>query len=154
MGNTLKIGAATVNQTPLDWDNNKSNIIHAIKEAQSAGVEILCLPELSLTGYGCEDLFLSTWVSESAIGFLPEIAAICKDITVIVGLPIWYRNKNYNCACVISNTKIIGINVKQFLAHDGVHYEPRWFTPWEAGILEEITINGEKIPFPPLLARV
>ena len=147
MERILKIGAATVNQTPLDWENNISNILDAISDARSQKVDLLCLPELTITGYGCEDLFLSNWVSETAIGYLPEIARHCQGITVIVGLPIWYKNKNYNCATVISDSKIIGINVKQFLALDGIHYEPRWFTAWDAGKLEEIEISGHPIPF-------
>jgi len=71
-----------------------------------------------------------------------------------VGLPIWYRNQNYNCACIIQNTKILGIYAKQFLANDGVHYEPRWFTPWEANKQEVLDMEGEWIPFGDLLFQV
>ena len=55
----VKVAAATLNQTPLDWERNKKNILDAISEARSDGVGILCLPELCITGYGCEDMFLS-----------------------------------------------------------------------------------------------
>jgi NAD+ synthase (glutamine-hydrolysing) len=146
LGKILKIASATVNQTPLDWDSNLDHIIKAIKDAIKHNANILCLPELCITGYGCEDLFLSNWVSERAISVMPEIASYCNGITVLAGLPIWLKNHNYNCVCVIQDEKILGINVKQFLANDGVHYEPRWFTPWRSGILDTIEIDGGEVP--------
>ncbi|HEX6226145.1 MAG TPA: NAD(+) synthase [Chryseolinea sp.] len=126
----LKIGGAAVNQIPFDWRNNSQNIIQAIQEAKNQGIKILCLPELCITGYGCEDLFLSDWLHERAWTELTHIQDFCDNITVNVGLPIRIGELTYNGACVISNKKILGITLKQFLARDGVHYEPRWFDPW------------------------
>jgi len=145
LGKILKIASATLNQTPLDWDGNLEHIISAIKDAVKDKADILCLPELCITGYGCEDLFLSNWVSEYAISLIPEIAGCCEGITVLVGLPIWLKNHNYNCVCILQNKEVLGINVKQFLANDGVHYEPRWFTPWIPGKLDTLEINGGEV---------
>ncbi|HEY0654058.1 MAG TPA: NAD(+) synthase [Chryseosolibacter sp.] len=129
----MKIGGATVNQIPLDWENNLRNIIDAITEAKQQKIRVLCLPELCLTGYGCEDLFLSSWVSKVAWTKLQTIVPHTEDITVSIGLPILIENVTYNGACVISNKKILGITLKQNLARDGVHYEPRWFEEWPVG---------------------
>lgn len=146
MNTSLIIAGATVNQKPLDWEGNLYNIAEAIKAAKQEKADIICLPELCITGYGCEDLFLSTWVSETAISKIPEIALLCENITVLVGLPIWFKNHNYNCTCVIKDKKVLGIYAKQFLANDGVHYETRWFTPWDAGSINHISINGSLVP--------
>lgn len=135
----MKIGGATVNQIPFDWKNNVDNILEAIGEARAQGIRILCLPELCLTGYGCEDVFLSEWLALKAWQQIPQIQAACKDITVSIGLPVKIDGKTYNGACVISNGKILGISLKQFLAKDGVHYEPRWFEEWPAG--EVVTLK-------------
>jgi NAD+ synthase (glutamine-hydrolysing) len=140
----LKIGGATVNQIPFDWDNNSQNIIAAITEAKAQGIRILCLPELCITGYGCEDLFLSEWLPERAWKELLYIKDFCDDITVNVGLPIRIGEITYNGACVISNKKILGITLKQFLARDGVHYEPRWFDPWMPNKTTKV-IRGEEL---------
>jgi NAD+ synthase (glutamine-hydrolysing) len=141
-----RIGGATVNQIPLDWTNNTSNIIAAIHEAKKNAVKILCLPELCITGYGCEDWFLSDWVCERALRELKVIREHCDDITVSVGLPVRVGTITYNGACVISNKQILGITCKQFLARDGVHYEPRWFTPWKANKIIEYKIDDQTIP--------
>ena len=42
----IKVGAATLNQTPLDWEANKATILGAIEEARNYQVSVLCLPEL------------------------------------------------------------------------------------------------------------
>jgi NAD+ synthase (glutamine-hydrolysing) len=54
---TIVLGAAALNQTPLDWRGNMRRIRAAIGAARSEGVGLLCLPELCLPGYGCEDAF-------------------------------------------------------------------------------------------------
>ena len=51
----IRVAAAALNQTPLDWKNNQANIIAAIEEARRSAVQILCLPEMAVTGYGHEE---------------------------------------------------------------------------------------------------
>lgn len=138
----LRIGGACLNQTPIDWENNYSNIELAINSAINDGVELLCLPELCITGYGCEDLFLSQWITEVAKGQLLKIKKLTNGIAVCVGLPVIFENKIYNCSCLLSDGEILGFYAKQRLANDGVHYEPRWFTAWESGRVTEINIDG------------
>jgi NAD+ synthase (glutamine-hydrolysing) len=143
----VKVAGAALNQIPMHWANNLKNIQKAIEDARAAHVQILCLPELCLTGYGCEDLFLGDWLAEKALSNLPSIAAFTKNIAVAVGLPIRVHGNAYNCVAVLENGRLLGITAKQFLANDGVHYEPRWFTPWQAGQQIHLEINGQQVPF-------
>ncbi len=137
------LAAAALNQTPMDWDGNMQNIKDAIEEAISNKTHLLLLPELCITGYGCEDMFLSPWLSEVAFEKLLQVKEWCDNITVAVGLPVFLDKKVYNTACVIKNKEIIGITAKQFMANDGVHYEPRWFTPWPADVVQEFEKFGQ-----------
>lgn len=150
----LKIGGATVNQIPLDWQNNTKNIQDAIAEARRQAIRILCMPELCLTGYGCEDMFLSGWLPARALEELVAIVPHCQDITVSIGLPVRIDNITYNGACVISNGRILGITLKQNLARDGVHYEPRWFDAWIPGKVTEIQVDGDPVPVGDVLYTV
>jgi NAD+ synthase (glutamine-hydrolysing) len=143
----LKIAGATLNQTPLDWQGNFDRIVQAIQEAKNQGVELLCFPELTLTGYGAEDLFLSPWFSEKAKLQLEELLPYSKDITLAVGLPIRLEGKVYNTMAILENGALNGIVAKQFMAIDGVHYEFRWFTPWPAFEKTTVEINGIQVPF-------
>ena len=145
MSRIVRIGGATVNQIPFDWGNNVKNIVSAIEAAKKENVAILCLPELCLTGYGCEDVFLSDWLSTKAWNHLQSILPYCDSITVTIGLPIRIDGITYNGVCVIADKNILGIALKQNLARDGVHYEPRWFDAWPAGVVKEITLSNQKI---------
>lgn len=151
---TIKIGGAALNQTPMDWDGNLAHILEAIDQGRRTAIDMLCLPELCITGYGCEDWFLSDWVSETAIAMLPAIASACKNITVVVGLPIAFKGKMYNCCCIIQNEEILGITAKQHMAIDGVHYEARWFSPWNANVVDVIEIDGIMYPFGDIVYRI
>ena len=69
----VRLGAAILNQTPLDWAGNTSRIIEAVRQARQQSVAVLCLPELCVTGYGCEDMFLSPSVWRTAWDVLQKI---------------------------------------------------------------------------------
>lgn len=143
--NVVKIAGAALNQTPFHWSNNTQNIINSIEDARKENVKILCLPELCITGYGCEDTFLSDWLSAKAWEELEKIKSYCQDITVCLGLPIRIENITYNGVCVVSDARILGITLKQNLAKDGVHYEPRWFEEWPAEKIVEINLGAYKV---------
>ena len=81
----LKVGAAVLNQTPLAWDSNKSHILAAIEAARKQRVSLLCLPELCISGYGCEDAFLSPAVQRMAWRVLAEIVPDTRGIDRLAG---------------------------------------------------------------------
>ncbi len=149
----MKIAAASLNQIPFDFQNNRSNILQAIKAAQAENVNILCLPELCICGYGCEDGFYYPHIINKCLTELLEIASFCENITVAIGLPLYFENKLYNCACLIEDRKILGFAAKRNLARDGVHYEPRWFNAWPGDFAKEITVNNQKYPIGSLIFK-
>ena len=143
----MKIGGASLNQTPLAWDSNASNIAEAIQMAKEAKVELLCLPELCVTGYSCEDMFLHPWVAEMALSQLIKLAPETQGIAVTLGLPMWFKSKLYNTLAFVVDGQIQGIYAKQHLPKDGVHYEYRWFEQWKPSEIDSIELNGAIFPF-------
>ena len=148
---SIKLAAAALNQTPLDWDGNVAHIHAAIEQARDEHVQVLCCPELCITGYGCEDAFLATGVHETALEMLAEIIPATKSMVVCVGLPVSFEGDLYNAVAVIADGALIGFAVKQNLAGDGLHYEPRWFTAWKTGRIAEFLFNGELYPLGDLI---
>ena len=135
MADTIRVGAGCLNQLPLDWSGNRRRILESIAQAREAYVSVLCLPELAITGYGCEDQFLSHEVAERSWESLVEIAEHTKDMVVAVGLPVWVKNAIYNSVAVLVDGEIKGLIAKKNLAGDGLHYEPRWFHAWPEGVI-------------------
>ena len=143
----IKVAAAVLNQAPLDWDGNRRNILAAIADARAAGVSVLCLPELCITGYGCEDAFHGAFVHRTAWAELGRILPETRGMIVALGLPVFLRNALFNTVAVLVDGKIAGFVAKRYLAGDGIHYEPRWFKPWPAGVRQELEIDGARHPF-------
>lgn len=142
----IKVATAVLNQTPLDWEGNLSNIKSAIAAARDQGASLVCLPELCITGYGCEDVFLSVDVQQRALRTLLDLVPLTEGIVVSLGLPLFHGGTLYNCACLIANQQILGFVAKNQLAGDGIHYEPRWFKPWESTQVSEVEIQGRPYP--------
>lgn len=143
----LKIAAGVLNQTPLAWETNQQNIINAIDAARNQGVSLLCLPELCLSGYGCEDAFFAQNTMDQSIASLLDIVGHTGDIAVALGLPMRYNNRTYDVVCMVVNKRILGFTVKQYLANNGVHYEARWFQPWSPFVRDEIKVGEFSYPF-------
>jgi len=142
----VKVAAATLNQTPLDWDGNARNVAASIDAARAAGVGILCLPELCLTGYGCEDMFLSPSVLATALEVLNEIVPKTRGLVVSLGLPVRHNKAVFNACALVADGHLLGLVAKRALAGDGIHYEPRWFKPWPRGKRGTTEIAGADVP--------
>lgn len=141
-----KIAGASLNQTALDWEGNFSNIVEAIETARLQGVTYLCLPELCITGYGCEDWFLSDYVCEKALKQVVKLLPYTAGMFVSVGLPVTVSGHRYNGMAVLCHYTIKGITLKHHLPKEGVHYEPRWFESWPGYKTEFISLNNTTIP--------
>lgn len=147
----IRIAAASVNQVPLDWAGNRRRNLAAIAAARNTGAQLVCLPELAITGYGCEDMFFSVGVQDAALRELEELLPHTKGIVVAIGMPLFYESSLYNAAALIADGELHGIVCKQFLASDGIHYEPRWFKQWPAGVVGQMEHNGRMYPVGDLL---
>lgn len=141
----IRVGAAVLNQTPLDWEGNATRIRGAIAAAREAGVSILCLPELCITGYGCEDAFHAPETHRMALQMLEELKAETSGMIVSFGLPLLVCGSLYNTACLVVNGNILGFAAKQNLAGDGIHYEQRWFKPFPAGVQYTFNANNGRL---------
>jgi len=142
----LRLSAAAVNQTPLDWDGNEANIRSAIALARTQGASLLCLPELCVSGYGCEDAFHSPAVCQRAAESLLALLPDTEGMVVSFGLPAMVGGAVFNMAALAVDGRLVGMVGKQNLAGDGVHYEPRWFAPWLDDVRSEADVAGQRVP--------
>src|SRR3954454_22465426 len=92
----VKVAVACVNQTPLAWDDNFAHLRTAIEQARAEGVTVLCLPELAITGYGCEDVFFVHALQDPAFAQLDSEAAETDAMGVPVGLPVYHEKALYD----------------------------------------------------------
>ena len=108
---------------------NVEQIESLVIQAEGKGTEIICLPELSLTGYSCGDLFGQQLLLDEAEMALIQLMNVTRslDIISIIGLPVPYRGTLLNCAAVVQCGKILGLVPKTYLPNYKEFYEKRWF---------------------------
>ena len=101
-----------------------------LQTADAQKADILVFPELSLTGYTCQDLFFqSTLYAETLRGLemVLECSESCPGVTAVVGLPLHLNGELYNCAAVLSAGVLLGLVPKTYLPNYNEFYEKRWF---------------------------
>ena len=140
MKQTIVFSVGALNQLPLDWEGNRQRILAAIAQASVEGSTLVCLPELCISGYGCEDQFLAPFTAVKSWESLELIASEVRELVAVVGLALPFEGELYNVSAILAQGKIQALIPKQFLADDGVHYEPRWFKPWPRG--RRVSYNG------------
>jgi len=109
--NYIKIAAATPKIEVANCSYNADKIIELMKKANNQQVQLLCLPELCITGSTCGDLFLQSTLINSAKEALLKLINTSRhfDMTVAVGLPINCNGSLYNAVAVFSYGKILGL---------------------------------------------
>ena len=117
----LTVAAAIPSVRVADLHYNLEEIKRLIDEAECQHVEVVVFPELSLTGYTCQDLFRPRTLIDGAE------QAMRKDVIAIVGAPVEVGNLLLNCAIVIQQGRILGMVPKTFLPNYSEFYEKRWF---------------------------
>ena len=121
-----------------------SRSVRALAEKQEA--QIIVLPELSLTGYTCADLFMNAGFRAAAEQGLERLMRELDDLhsLIVVGLPLAIEDRLYNVAAVICQGRLLGIVPKSFLPNSWEFYERRWFSPASTLTTKEITCAGQK----------
>ena len=130
----VRVAAAVPTMRVADCKYNAEQIKLQIQDAIDEGVEVICFPELSITGYTCADLFFTQQLQQSC---MRELESLCdftrgKAIIVLVGAPLQVDNDLFNCAFVMTDGEVIGVVPKVNLPNTGEFYEKRWFTSGRA----------------------
>ncbi len=128
-GSYFRVATASPFVKVGDTEHNLRQAIEAIDEAIDEGAEVILMPELSLTGYTCADLFLHSTLRKAAFEALEQLALQTrnKTITSIVGVPIEVNGALYNCAAVVAAGRVVGLVAKSFIPNYSEFYEARWF---------------------------
>lgn len=125
----VNVAAAIPSVRVADVKYNMSEVTTLLFKAEAEGVEVVVFPELSLTGYSCQDLFaqqtLLVAAEEAMVQLLNDTQQL--DVIGIVGAPVPYRNLLLNCGVVFQHGRILGIVPKTFLPNYNEFYEKRWF---------------------------
>ncbi|MBQ9185936.1 MAG: NAD(+) synthase [Bacteroidales bacterium] len=150
----FRVAAAAPSVKPSDVKYNLEQIVLQADAADAAGVSLLVFPELSVTGYTCADLFGQQLLLRGAEDVIEQLKtkSLGWNATIIVGVPVPFMGRLYNCAAVISRGHIHGLVPKIYLPDYNEFYEGRWFSSGKDFMPELATVfyAGEQVELSPL----
>ncbi len=141
----IKIASAIPSVKVGDVAYNAQQMEQQIALAEDKDVEVIVFPELSLTGYSCQDLFGQQLLLDAAEHAVAELLDFTRhmDVISIVGAPLVAGDLLLNCAVVIQHGHILGIVPKTYLPNYSEFYEKRWFASSQDLRQTEIRYAGE-----------
>jgi NAD+ synthase (glutamine-hydrolysing) len=146
-----RVAACTVPVALADPATNGERILEQVRALHAQGVSVAVFPELGLTGYAVDDLFLQDTLLESVRTAIAELVEASTDLlpVIVVGAPLEAGNRIYNCGLVIHRGRILGAAPKSYLPNYREFYERRWFAPGDDLAAETIELAGQEVPLGP-----
>lgn len=125
----IRVAAATPRVWLADTVRNAQETVRLCREIAVKAPSVIVFPELGVTGYSCADLFGQQALVKGAEEAVAEIAAetASLDAVIVVGTPVAYAGRLFNCAAVIRHGELLALVPKQYLPASGEFYEYRWF---------------------------
>ncbi len=151
-----RIAACTVPVSLADPQTNADAVLAEARGCHDDSVAVAIFPELVVSGYSIEDLFLQDAVLEGVDTALEQIVAASRDLlpVLVVGAPLAHDNRLFNCAVVVHRGRVLGVAPKSYLPNYREFYERRHFAPGDDQRRSSITVCGVEVPFgPDLLFR-
>lgn len=148
-----RIAAVTAPVAPANPAKNAQTTIDLLQEAQTQGVAVAVFPELNLTGYAIDDLFLQEVLLEQTLAAIESVRQASAELTVmaVVGAPLRQGNRLYNCALAIQGGRVYAVAPKTFLPNYREFYEKRHFASGASAAATSITLpgvgDGAVVPF-------
>ena len=126
----IRLAAASPPLRLADARANAETHARVARELDAAGASLVLFPELSLSGYSCEDLFMQRALQDAVAESLADLAAEVADLNslLVLGAP-WLLGDGrlLNCAFVLAGGRVLGAVPKQAIPNSAEFYEQRWF---------------------------
>src|SRR5256885_5102429 len=123
----MKIAVAQINTTVGDFEGNAAKMRDAVDTARAAGAKLVVTPEMSLSGYPAEDLWLRDEYCDRCLAALMKLAPHCLDVALVVGYPHREGRTRYNAAALLRGGRMERFYFKQKLPNYKVFDEKRYF---------------------------
>jgi len=146
----LRVAASTLRTSIADPRGNAESVLRVARECQDEGVALVVFPELTLTGYSIEDVLLQDTLLDSVETALLDVMAGSADLVplLVVGAPLRYRHRIYNCAVLVHRGRVLGVAPKSYLPTYREFYERRQMAPGD-DVRAVIAVGGQVVPFGP-----
>jgi NAD+ synthase (glutamine-hydrolysing) len=146
----LRVAACTLTTAIAQPAANAQAVLAAARECHDEGVGLAVFPELTLTGYSIEDILLQETLLHEAEAALRDVVAGSAELlpVLVVGAPLRFRHRIYNCAVVIHRGVVLGVAPKSYLPTYREFYERRQVAVGD-DVRGTLRLDGVEVPFGP-----
>ncbi|CAM3223262.1 NAD(+) synthase [Nocardioides dubius] len=146
-----RVAACTIPITIADPAGCAEAVLSEARACHDEGVAVAVFPELCLSGYSIDDLFLQDTLLEGVEAAIEKLVEASRELrpVLVVGAPLVHGTRVLNCAVVIHAGAVLGVAPKSYLPTYREFYERRWFAPGDDRRGSTITLNGVEVPFGP-----
>ncbi len=129
--------------------DNVTEISRLFSIATAGGAAVVLFPELCLTGYSLDDLHQQEALQASVLDALERLRAdsASEASLLIVGAPLRFEGRLFNCAVLMSKGHILGIVPKTYIPNYREYYEKRQFSSSRDALSPMVECLGERVPF-------
>jgi NAD+ synthase (glutamine-hydrolysing) len=145
----VRVGACVPQVAVAEPAKNGDGVLALLAKGDKAGLALMVFPELCLSAYAIDDLLFQDAVLDAVVEQIARLLAASKKLNpvFIVGAPLRWQGRLYNCGVVIHRGRVLGIVPKVFLPNYREFYERRHFTSGEAVRGMTMTVAGQEAPF-------
>ena len=130
----MRIALGQINVTVGDLEGNLDRLAEWAAEATGQGADLVCYPELALTGYPPEDLVFRRSFVDDNLEALQELAnRTAGGSAVLVGFVDRTDRGLHNAAALLREGRVEARYHKHKLPNYGVFDEQRYFVPGQEG---------------------
>jgi NAD+ synthase (glutamine-hydrolysing) len=146
-----RVAACTMPVALADPEANARTVVGLARECHDDGVAVAVFPELCLSGYSIEDLFLQDVLLNAVQGAIRSVVEASEELlpVIVVGAPLQHGTRLLNCAVVIKAGRILGVAPKSYLPNYREFYERRHFAPGDDLRGTTIRVAGVEVPLGP-----
>ncbi len=128
---------------------NAERTIELARQAAELRAAVVLFPELGLSAYSNEDLFHQDALLDAVHVAIGKVVQASKKLSsvLLVGAPLRFEAKLFNCAVVICRGRILGVIPKTYLPNYREFYEKRQFTSARGAVTREVRLLGQVVPF-------
>ncbi|MDP1786243.1 NAD(+) synthase [Nitrosomonas sp.] len=147
--NFIRVSACIPSLKVADPVFNVEQTLELARRASEAKASIALFPELGISSYTADDLFHQQALLDAVINGVEHIVEASRELTpvLLIGAPLRFEGKLFNCAVVIYRGSILGIVPKTYLPNYREFYEKRQFTSARTAIAQEVRFLGQIVPF-------
>lgn len=145
-----RVAACTVPIRVADPATNLRAVLEQARACADEGVAVAIFPELCLSGYAIDDLFLQDTLLRAVEDAIAQLVEESGDLlpVLVVGAPVVHGNRVLNAAVVIHRGRILGVAPKSYLPTYREFYERRWFAPGD-DVRGTTVLAGQEVPIGP-----